>query len=164
MDYLGKGEMLTNRDCKQIYTQNLREIRFVHMEPLRDILFQQMKHGNNALHVVFMFLFSVQYIQSVCFYIYVQCTVYTICVFLYLCSVYSIYNLICVFFTQSKYSLFFIYAQSLTIHSCTHVHTTSIRLTNQCSRTLANQAVCIVSHHPPPPLLLYCYSLFIIHA
>ena len=43
-------------------------------------------------------------------------------------------------------------------------HTTSIGPTNQCSRILANQAVCIVSHHPPIPLLRYYYSLFIIYA
>ena len=32
----------------------------------------------------------------------------------------------------------------------TTVHTTSIGPTNQCSRTLANRAICIVSCHPPP--------------
>ena len=42
----------------------------------------------------------------------------------------------------------------------------SIFPTNQCSRTLAYRAICIVSrhHHPPTTLLRYCYSLFIIYA
>ena len=33
--------------------------------------------------------------------------------------------------------------------STVHVHTTSIGPTSQCSRTLANRAICIVSHPPP---------------
>ena len=42
MDYLGKEEMLTNRDGH-----------------FWDIFFQLMKHGTNTLHAEFIFLFSV---------------------------------------------------------------------------------------------------------
>jgi hypothetical protein len=63
-------------------------------------------------------------------------------------------------------SVYHICTVTLAIHSCTYVHTTSIGPTNQCSRKLANWAICIVSHHPPPTnhSLRYCYSLFIIYA
>ena len=60
MDYLGKGEMLTNRDVNKFVHQVLREISFfVHMEHYSDLSFQLMKHGTNTLHVAFIFLFSV---------------------------------------------------------------------------------------------------------
>jgi hypothetical protein len=54
MDYLGKGEMLTNRNVNKI-SQNLREIRFLPMEHFCNLLFQLMKHGTNTLHVAFLF-------------------------------------------------------------------------------------------------------------
>ena len=58
MDYLDKGEMLTNRDVKQICAQNERNMLFVCMEDVWDLLFQLMKHATNTLHVAFIFLFS----------------------------------------------------------------------------------------------------------
>ena len=42
-----------------------------------------------------------------------------------------------------------------------HVHTTSIGPTNQCSRTLANRAICIVS--PPPSPLIFTLLLVSVH-
>jgi hypothetical protein len=55
MDYLGKGDMLTNR-CKQICVENFREKLFVHMENFWDLLSQLIKHGTNTLHVAFIFV------------------------------------------------------------------------------------------------------------
>ena len=58
MDYIGKGEMFTNRDVK-IFVHNIeRNKLFVHMEHFRDVLFQFMKHGTNTSHAAFIFLFS----------------------------------------------------------------------------------------------------------
>ena len=45
-------------------------------------------------------------------------------------------------------SVYLICIATLTIHSCTY-STTSIGPTNQCTPTLANRAICIVSRHPP---------------
>jgi uncharacterized protein YjfI (DUF2170 family) len=58
MDYLGKREMLTNRDVNK-FVHNMRNKLLVHMEHFGDLLFQPMKHGTNTLHVAFIFLFSV---------------------------------------------------------------------------------------------------------
>ena len=56
MDYLGKGEMLNDRDVNKF----VHKIKlFVHMDNFGDILFQLMKHGTNTLHVMCIFLFSV---------------------------------------------------------------------------------------------------------
>ena len=58
MDYLGKGEVLTNRDVNKFV--HLREISFfVYMEHSWDLLFQLMKHETKTLHVAFIFLFSI---------------------------------------------------------------------------------------------------------
>ena len=54
MDYLGKGEMLTNK----VITEFERNKNFVHIEHFWDLLFQLMKHGTNTLRVAFKFLFS----------------------------------------------------------------------------------------------------------
>ena len=51
MDYLGKGEILTNRDVNKFEINQL----FVRMEHFWDLLFQLMKHGINTLHVGFIF-------------------------------------------------------------------------------------------------------------
>ena len=59
MDYLGKGEMLTNRDVNKFVQKNVRNKLFVHMEMFGDLLIQLMKHGTNTLYVVLIFLFSV---------------------------------------------------------------------------------------------------------
>ena len=59
MDYLGKGEMLTNRDVNKFVTTFLRNKLFVHMEHFWDLLFQLMKHETSTLHEAFIFLFSV---------------------------------------------------------------------------------------------------------
>jgi hypothetical protein len=50
MEYLGKGEMLTNRDVNNIVTI------FVCMEHFWDLLFQLMKHGINTLQYIVIFL------------------------------------------------------------------------------------------------------------
>jgi hypothetical protein len=55
MDYLGKGEMLTNRDVNKFERNKL----FMRMDNFRDLLFQLMKHMTMALPFAFMFLFSV---------------------------------------------------------------------------------------------------------
>ena len=55
MDYLGNGEMLSNRDVNTFEINKL----FEHLEHFWDILFQFMKHGTNTLHVAFIFMFSV---------------------------------------------------------------------------------------------------------
>ena len=58
MDYLFKGEMLTNRDI--LYSiEYERNMLFVHMKHFWDLLFQVMKHGTNTLHVEFIVLFSI---------------------------------------------------------------------------------------------------------
>jgi hypothetical protein len=44
-----------------------------------------------------------------------------------------------------------------------HVHTTSIGLTNQCSHTLANRAICIVSRHPSPANPSFTLLLLSVH-
>ena len=55
MDYLGKGEMLTNRDANKLE----RNKPFLRMEHFWDLLFQLMKNWTNTLHVAFIFLFSI---------------------------------------------------------------------------------------------------------
>ena len=57
MDYLGKGEMLINRDVNKCTTFE-RDKLFVGLNIFGDLLFQLMKHGTNTLHVAFIFLFS----------------------------------------------------------------------------------------------------------
>jgi hypothetical protein len=57
MDYLGKVEMLTNRDVTTFERNNL----FMHMEHFRALLFQLMKHGTNTLQVAFIFLFNLEH-------------------------------------------------------------------------------------------------------
>jgi hypothetical protein len=56
MDYLGKGEMLTKRDVNKFCERNKL---FACMEHFCDLLLQLMKHGTNTLHVVFIFLYSI---------------------------------------------------------------------------------------------------------
>jgi uncharacterized protein YjfI (DUF2170 family) len=56
MDYLGKGEMFTNRDVNK-FVRNERNKLFVRMEEFGDLLFQLMKHGTKTLYVGFIFLF-----------------------------------------------------------------------------------------------------------
>ena len=66
MDYLGKGEMLTNRDVNT-FVPKIGEIRLLRLCNISGILFQMMKHGINTLHVAFLFLYSViQYIVKKC--------------------------------------------------------------------------------------------------
>jgi hypothetical protein len=56
MDYLGKGEMLTNRDVKHICAKILeRNKLFVNMEHFWDLLFQLM---GPKQHVAFICLFG----------------------------------------------------------------------------------------------------------
>ena len=53
MDYLDKGEMLTNRDVNT-FVHNLIEIRFLCIWNIfSDILFQLSKHGTNTQRVAF---------------------------------------------------------------------------------------------------------------
>ena len=59
MDYIGKGEMLMNRDVNK-YIKNERNKVFVHMEHFWDLSFQFMEHGTNTLHVVLIILFCVK--------------------------------------------------------------------------------------------------------
>ena len=59
MDYLGKGEMLTNMGVNQFVHTFERNKLFVHVENFWDLLFQLMKHGTDTLHVEITFLFSV---------------------------------------------------------------------------------------------------------
>ena len=55
MDYLVKGEMLTNRVVNK-FAHNLREISFLCIWDLFcDLLFQLMKHATNTLNVAFIF-------------------------------------------------------------------------------------------------------------
>jgi hypothetical protein len=49
MDYLGKGEMLTNRDGNTFVFTFERNKLFVSMEHFWDLLFQLMKHGPNSM-------------------------------------------------------------------------------------------------------------------
>ena len=53
MDYLGKGEMLTNRDVKNLCTTFERNKLFVHMEQFGDLLFQLMKPTLYMLRLYF---------------------------------------------------------------------------------------------------------------
>ena len=62
MDYLGKGEMLTNKGVKTMCAKFEINKLFVHMENFWDLLFKLMKHGTNTLHVAFIFLFSLVYL------------------------------------------------------------------------------------------------------
>ena len=55
MDYLGKGEMLTNRDA-QMCVQNLREISFLCVLNISE----NITYFISALHVTFIFLFIVR--------------------------------------------------------------------------------------------------------
>ena len=62
MDYIGKGEILTNMDVNK-FVHNIWEkksvrwkknqINLVQMEHLEDFFFQLMKHGTNTLHFLF---------------------------------------------------------------------------------------------------------------
>uniref|UniRef100_A0A8C7K089 threonine--tRNA ligase n=1 Tax=Oncorhynchus kisutch TaxID=8019 RepID=A0A8C7K089_ONCKI len=61
MDYLGKGEMLTNRDLNKFVHKMERDKLFMCMEHFRDLLFKLMKHGTNitcCLLYFSIFLFS----------------------------------------------------------------------------------------------------------
>jgi hypothetical protein len=50
------------RGCKtNLCTKFERNKLFVHMDNFCDLLFQLMEHGTNALHVAFMFLFSMRW-------------------------------------------------------------------------------------------------------
>jgi hypothetical protein len=59
MGYLGKGEMLTDRDANKFVHKLLGR-----MQHFWDLLLQLMKHGTNTLHVVFIFLFSIYAIKQ----------------------------------------------------------------------------------------------------
>ena len=59
MDYLGKGQILTNRDVNKFVHNIFEKNVFCSMENFWDLLFQFMKHGTNTLHAAFIFLFSV---------------------------------------------------------------------------------------------------------
>jgi hypothetical protein len=63
MDYLGKGEMLANRDVIKFLHNIVQKYAFVHLEHFWDLLRNLMKHGTNILHVAFIFLFSIQSIH-----------------------------------------------------------------------------------------------------
>ena len=52
MDYLGKGEMLTNRDVNKFVPNFFVKYKIEHFW---DILFQLMKHGTNIFYVVIMY-------------------------------------------------------------------------------------------------------------
>lgn len=59
MDYLDKGEMLTNRDVNKC-VHKMREISVLCLCTFSGILlFQFMKHGTNTLDVEFIFLFNI---------------------------------------------------------------------------------------------------------
>ena len=53
--WIGKREMLTNKECKYVEFENI----FVQVQHFWDLLFQLMKHGTNT---------------TCCVYIFVQCT------------------------------------------------------------------------------------------
>ncbi len=59
MDYLGKGEVLTNTDLDR-FVNNIWENRpFVYIEKVLDLWVQLMKNGGKNKSVAFIFLFSV---------------------------------------------------------------------------------------------------------
>ena len=53
MDYLGKGEMLTNRDENTFVHNVLEKKHFVSIEHFWDLVFQHMKHGTKTLFFAF---------------------------------------------------------------------------------------------------------------
>ena len=59
MDYLGEGEMLTNRNVNKFVHKMYEKLYVVRMKQFWDLLFQLMKHGTNTLNAAFIFLFSV---------------------------------------------------------------------------------------------------------
>ena len=60
MDYLGKGEMLTNRETSK-FVHILEKFVFLCIWNIKGI-FYLMKHGTSTLDVAFIFLFSVVHI------------------------------------------------------------------------------------------------------
>ena len=54
MDYLGKGEMLSNRDVNKFVPRILEKYPFLCVWKISGVfLFQRMKHGANTLHIAF---------------------------------------------------------------------------------------------------------------
>jgi hypothetical protein len=53
MDYIGKGEMLINRDVNKFVHQISEKKYFVRMEHFWDLLFQLMKNGTIILYLDF---------------------------------------------------------------------------------------------------------------
>ncbi len=59
MDYLGKGEVLTNTDLDRFCEQYWEKWVFVYIEKVLDLWVQLMKNGGKNKSVAFIILFSV---------------------------------------------------------------------------------------------------------
>ncbi len=58
MDYLGKGEVLTNTDLDR-FVNNIWEKPFVYVEKVLDLWVQLMKNGDKNQSVAYIILFSI---------------------------------------------------------------------------------------------------------